>query len=83
MKPFLAKITWLLAVLSLIGAWESGGGIWWGWDGLTWYWNALALGVLALGLKMSKYHDCWHKNSSCGCGKCDDGKCGMDGDHVK
>jgi len=75
-KPFLAKTVWLLAILSLIGAWASGGGIWWGWDGLTWYWNALVLGVLALGFNH-------HKSGGGGCGKCADGKCGTREEHDK
>lgn len=62
-KPYLGKILWWASFLSLIGGllayWR--GGEFYGVAVPTWYWNALVGGVLAVGLKVSKFHSCWHE----------------------
>lgn len=61
--PMLGKLLWVLSFLALIGGlaalWR--GGEFYGVSYQTWYWNALVGGVLAISLKVSKFHSCWHE----------------------
>lgn len=62
-KPVLAKLLWWFGFLSLLGGllayWQ--GGQFLNISVPTWYWNALVGGVLAISLKISKWHSCWHE----------------------
>jgi len=65
-QPLLAKLFWVGSLLTLFYAWvaESQGDAFLGRTTGAWYGDALALGILAIGLKLS---GCRHKwCASCG-----------------
>ena len=69
--PVLGALCWVVALISVIFAWNAGntGGMVMGMDSASWYWTALTLGILSTASRGKRRGGC-----GCGCGK--GGMCG-------